>query len=282
LHADDAWPDGPVPEDGLAWLDERRVADEAAWEALPPAGRQRVWYVTGLEPDRIAHVARELTAAYRAGEAVGTVLGRLESLGISVPGSQMPGEGQIPAAQARLVDHQNRLAAYSADRWIKAQRTLDTRPYGQYLTAGDDRVRPAHAALDGVVKPLGDPFWDKYTPPWEFGCRCTWVTVSAEELEAEGLAVTSDAEEAARYQAAVMLQGTEPTPDQIVEAATRLLPIMRRRESVDGLKAPAAPQWTFTRSDAYGLERDGWEPVTQAGRDALRLVRTLPTVAELL
>lgn len=47
----------------------------------------------------------------------------------------------------------------------------------QYRTAGDDKVRPEHAALNGVTLPMGDPFWESYYPPNGWGCRCTVVQV---------------------------------------------------------------------------------------------------------
>ena len=47
----------------------------------------------------------------------------------------------------------------------------------QYRTAGDDRVREEHAALDGITLPPSDPFWDRYLPPNGWNCRCTAVQV---------------------------------------------------------------------------------------------------------
>lgn len=47
----------------------------------------------------------------------------------------------------------------------------------QYRTAGDDRVRDEHAALDGTTLPPSDPFWDNYLPPLGWNCRCTAVQV---------------------------------------------------------------------------------------------------------
>ncbi len=47
----------------------------------------------------------------------------------------------------------------------------------QYRTAGDDKVRPAHAALNGVTLPPSDPFWQTYYPPNGWNCRCTVVQV---------------------------------------------------------------------------------------------------------
>jgi SPP1 gp7 family putative phage head morphogenesis protein len=47
----------------------------------------------------------------------------------------------------------------------------------QYRTAGDDRVREEHAALNGTTLPPSDPFWKSYLPPNGWNCRCTTVQV---------------------------------------------------------------------------------------------------------
>lgn len=47
----------------------------------------------------------------------------------------------------------------------------------QYRTAGDDRVREEHAALDGITLPPSDKFWNHYLPPNGWNCRCTAVQV---------------------------------------------------------------------------------------------------------
>jgi len=47
----------------------------------------------------------------------------------------------------------------------------------QYRTAGDEKVRPEHAALHGVTLPIDDPFWRDYFPPNGWNCRCTVVQV---------------------------------------------------------------------------------------------------------
>ena len=47
----------------------------------------------------------------------------------------------------------------------------------QYRTVGDDRVRPEHAALNGVTLPPSDEFWESYYPPNGWRCRCTVVQV---------------------------------------------------------------------------------------------------------
>lgn len=69
----------------------------------------------------------------------------------------------------------------------------------QYRTAGDDRVREEHAALDGITLPPSDPFWNSYLPPNGWNCRCTTVQVrkgkypqsNPEEAAARGAACTA-------------------------------------------------------------------------------------------
>ena len=67
-------------------------------------------------------------------------------------------------------------SASMAAKWEQYQEDGD-RYYLQYRTAGDDRVRPEHAALEGVTLPMDDPFWEEYYPPNGWNCRCTVVQV---------------------------------------------------------------------------------------------------------
>jgi SPP1 gp7 family putative phage head morphogenesis protein len=65
-------------------------------------------------------------------------------------------------------------SAEMAARWENYEKDGDEY-YLQYRTAGDDKVRPEHAALNGVTLPMSDPFWDEYYPPNGWNCRCNVV-----------------------------------------------------------------------------------------------------------
>ena len=67
-------------------------------------------------------------------------------------------------------------SAEMAAKWEDIERDGDDYNL-QYRTAGDDKVRPEHAALHGVTLPPSDPFWDEYYPPNGWNCRCTVVQV---------------------------------------------------------------------------------------------------------
>lgn len=66
-----------------------------------------------------------------------------------------------------------------AGNWQHAVDNVDVAPYLTYQTAEDDHVRPAHAALNKISKPVTDPFWDVYYPPNGWNCRCD----AAEDFE---------------------------------------------------------------------------------------------------
>ena len=44
--------------------------------------------------------------------------------------------------------------------------------YLEYSTAGDDRVRPKHSALDGLTLHRDSPVWNRIWPPNDWNCRC--------------------------------------------------------------------------------------------------------------
>ncbi len=74
-------------------------------------------------------------------------------------------------------------SAEMAARWEDFQEDGDEYNL-QYRTAGDDKVRPEHAALHGVTLPMSDPFWDEYYPPNGWNCRCTVVQVLKDKYPA--------------------------------------------------------------------------------------------------
>lgn len=60
-----------------------------------------------------------------------------------------------------------------AERYHAMMRDSDVMPWGEYVTVGDGRVRPEHAALHGKRWPLDHQAWADIWPPNGWGCRCT-------------------------------------------------------------------------------------------------------------
>jgi SPP1 gp7 family putative phage head morphogenesis protein len=57
-------------------------------------------------------------------------------------------------------------------KWQRIQNEKEFLPLLQYDTVGDDRVRPAHRELDGIIRNVDDAFWNTYFPPNGWNCRC--------------------------------------------------------------------------------------------------------------
>jgi SPP1 gp7 family putative phage head morphogenesis protein len=72
--------------------------------------------------------------------------------------------------------------AQAADKWLDIKENEDIFPLLKYVTAGDGRVRPVHNDLDGIIRPVNDPFWDKYLTPNGFGCRCNEIQLEEGEI----------------------------------------------------------------------------------------------------
>lgn len=65
--------------------------------------------------------------------------------------------------------------ADEAQNFLRYEKEKDIFPLLQFQTVGDSRVRPHHRALDGIIKPVNDPFWNSYSPPLEWNCRCLLI-----------------------------------------------------------------------------------------------------------
>ncbi len=59
-----------------------------------------------------------------------------------------------------------------ASKWVNITGNAKELPLLRYSTANDARVRTSHQALEGVVRPVSDEFWNTYYPPNGWGCRC--------------------------------------------------------------------------------------------------------------
>ena len=59
-----------------------------------------------------------------------------------------------------------------AGNFLQFMDEKDALPLLKYVTAGDERVRASHSSLNGIIRPVDDPFWDIHAVPNDFNCRC--------------------------------------------------------------------------------------------------------------
>jgi SPP1 gp7 family putative phage head morphogenesis protein len=83
--------------------------------------------------------------------------------------------------------------AYGAGRYKQLQDpdVIAARPFRQWRTSLDSRVRPEHAAGEGMVWRADDPSFANVMAPGGYRCRCAVVSLDAADLESEGETVLS-------------------------------------------------------------------------------------------
>jgi SPP1 gp7 family putative phage head morphogenesis protein len=86
--------------------------------------------------------------------------------------------------RAGLIANNEVINAYANDQALRIMFEQGAISHSQWLTAQDDRVRPEHAALHGVVVPYDQPFPGNKEPGEDINCRCTKVGLTPEQAAA--------------------------------------------------------------------------------------------------
>ncbi len=90
----------------------------------------------------------------------------------------------LPKHRLDNIYRTNLQGSYMAARWDRILLTQATRPYIMYDALNDSRVRPAHLALDGIIRRVDDPFWTTHSPPNGYRCRCSIRSLSEHQARA--------------------------------------------------------------------------------------------------
>lgn len=162
-------------EEALAIIRGKAPVAKAVFDNLLPELKARVFTVSGIESANVLQRVRDSIAGLAEGrtwdQAKDDVVAELD-----------PWLGDGSERRAELLLRTHGFQAFQAANWQTAQEDTDT-THLQYLTMEDERVRDTHAALDGIILPKGDPFWNKHYPPWEWGCRCLARTMNGDQVD---------------------------------------------------------------------------------------------------
>lgn len=97
--------------------------------------------------------------------------------------------GISPASSGYLenVFRTNIQTAYGAGRYRQLTNpdVIAVRPWVQYRTAGDTRVRNSHRALDGLIFKAASSEWRSIAPPNGYQCRCSMVSLDNQDVHDE-------------------------------------------------------------------------------------------------
>jgi SPP1 gp7 family putative phage head morphogenesis protein len=165
------------------------------WDDLAPAVHAKVFTVAGATSVDLARdIQQSLVRALENGTTI-TQFRKDFDATVAKYGWSYNGKRGWRTA---VIYNTNMRSAHMAGRWQQLQANKAARPFLQYRTAGDARVRKQHRRWNGLVYPIDDDFWKTHYPPNDFGCRCTVRPYGAAELESEGLKVAAPQAPASR------------------------------------------------------------------------------------
>jgi len=148
------------------------VLPEAYYGQLQGLARQHAFSIAGLASlDQLEQVRNSLSAGLQRGISFNKLKKEILENGIL----------DLPAHRLDNIFRTNVQSNYNRGRWEKIQRNKQRRPYLMYDAINDSRVRPAHLALDGVIKPADDSFWNAHAPLNGYRCRCRLISLTEKQ-----------------------------------------------------------------------------------------------------
>jgi SPP1 gp7 family putative phage head morphogenesis protein len=163
---------GKLPETSLAWDD---LAGPVHGKVFTVAGATKV--------DLVRELHRSISAAIENGTTIAAFRKDFDKA-VQEHGWEYRGKR---GWRTSVIFDTNMRSAHMAGRWSQLQAGKDRRPFLQYRTAGDARVRPQHRAWNGLIYPVDDAFWQAHYPPNGWGCRCTVRAYSQADLDSKNL-----------------------------------------------------------------------------------------------
>ncbi|WP_420229049.1 phage minor head protein [Psychrobacter sp. ER1] len=165
-------------------LNRNVVLPDEYYDRMTPIQRQQAVSIAGLgQTEQIKHV-------------MGLVNDQLDSGGTFADFQKAVKDGDIdinlPKHRLDNIFRTNIQGAYGRGRWYQQQQNKDERPYLMRDGINDSRQRPAHKILDGIIRPIDDPFWQTHTAPDAFRCRCIMRSLTKEQAQAKGVTIADD------------------------------------------------------------------------------------------
>lgn len=177
----------PKIEKAAESLQRRGIVTRDQFDLLSDDIKQQSFTVAGdIKQDTIETIRDTLSDNLNRGTSLD---GFRNDMGARLEGSFMG------PAHLETVYRTNVQAAFRDGRESIANNPIvnETFPYQEYLPIGDDRVRDEHLALGklglngtGVYR-RDDPFWDRFTPPWDFNCRCGVNLLTLDKAASKGV-----------------------------------------------------------------------------------------------
>ena len=160
-------------------LSRNVVLPDEYYEGMTPIQRQQSVSIAGLaQTEQIKHVMSLVNEQLFDGGTFADFQKAVKDGDIDI---------NLPKHRLDNIFRTNIQGAYGRGRWYQQQQNKAERPYLMRDGINDSRQRPEHRELDGIIRPIDDPFWRTHTAPDAFRCRCIMRSLTKEQAEAKGI-----------------------------------------------------------------------------------------------
>jgi len=191
------------PEEAIAYFERKGLVVSWDWqEVWKHANAQAFTVAKTTRLDVVADIYEALSSDLKEGGTFPAFLAKMQPLlqakgwwGKREQTNQQTGEIRTVTYgtpwRLETIYETNLQTAYMAGRYQGMMAAKQYAPWWEYSAVMDNRTRPAHAALNGLVFRFDDPFWQSWYPPNGFRCRCTVVPRTDIERDRGDFSVSS-------------------------------------------------------------------------------------------
>jgi SPP1 gp7 family putative phage head morphogenesis protein len=156
------------PEEAIKYFRDKRVVKSKEFNDLKDEARSSAFTIGGnYRDDVLEGFKSEITRALEEGTPQRETIKKFREI---LDGA---GHKQLGAVHLETIFRTNIQMAYGVGRRRALEGVADVLPLWEYHAVLDDRTRPTHAAVSGIILPANHDFWRDHFPPWGFNCRCS-------------------------------------------------------------------------------------------------------------
>ena len=188
------------PREAIAFFEQKGYATSWDWWEVWESAHARAFTVAkAVQTDVLQSIRGALDKALAEGQThkqfASELEPRLQKLGWWGQRIVVDPDGGAERVQLgsphrlQTIFDSNMRSTFGAARQRQQMVNIKSRPFWLYDARNDSRVRPSHAAMDGMVFPANDPIWGSHYPPNGWNCRCRVRALTAEQVRSRGLRV---------------------------------------------------------------------------------------------
>jgi len=170
------------PEEAIAYLRDKVDIPTDGWHEFPDYYQDAAFTVAGAKGALLSQIHNAVSQAISEGQTLEEFSKRFRQIAEGWVGNT--------PRRAQIIYQTNMRMAYAAGRYAHQldPEVVKLQPYLQYVHSDAQVPRPLHKALDGkVFRATEIPF----AVPNGFGCGCRYVSLTEEEVAAQGLEISN-------------------------------------------------------------------------------------------